>query len=423
MGWVQRTFGRSPAARLERAQHFMGRGRYNDARLELEGLDGEEAEAMLAEARGVLAQWNLEESEARFRSGDAVGAQEHIALAQTFGATDEQVRATRRIGRELRAEARREAQAVKAEAQAAAQEQMGGDDPLWRLPPDHPRLRYAVLVEGYPEGLRGRLVGLGGDFAAAVMLLEEGKADDAWTAMAAFTSQDPVARYERARAALAAGRLPAAASDLLTFGQEIGHQRIGNNHTASMLAGVMGRLGRAAEALVIIDAEIVAAPQELELQAVRVGLLEATGTLDEAEAAASALLQKAPRQMGLYRQLARIRERRGERGAAAQVLEWGLDTCCSSPGKCGNQPLDVQAVRALARLYLEDRVSPERTAELLKQLGQHVEQPSWDDGYLVALAARNQLDPRAEQMAQRLVESLPEADPRRAVVAQAFSLA
>jgi tetratricopeptide (TPR) repeat protein len=420
MGWFQRVFGRTDAARLERAQHFMARARYNDVRLELDGVALPEAVALREEALRVLAQWNLEEAEARFRSGDTVGAKDHIALAKTFGATPEQLRNTRRIGRQLRAEQQKADETEAAKVAEAAIEDMGGDDPLWRLSPDHPRLRYAILVEGYPEALRGRLVNLGGDFAAAVMMLEEGQAAAAWTAMEPFVKQDPVACYERARAALMAGQLPVAAQDLKTFGEMLGHQRIGKNHTASMLANVLGRIGHAGEALAIIEHEIARAPKELELLAVRIGLLEATGKLDDAESAASALIQKAPRQMGLYRQLARIRERRGERAAAAQVLEWGLDTCCGSPGKCGNQPLDVQAVRALARLYLEDRIAPERTSELLQQLGKHVQQPSWDDGYLAALSARNNLDPRASDMARRLIEGLPSADPRRNVVVQAF---
>lgn len=420
MGWLSRTFGRSDAARIERARHFMARGRYNDARLELTGVSGAEAEGLLAEAQSVLAAWNLEEAEARFRAGDTAGAQEHIALAKEFGAADADVRAARRVGREARAEERRQKAAEQAAEQARMQEDMGGNDPLWRLPPDHPRLRYAILVESYPEALRGRLINLGGGFAEAVMKLEGGDPAGAWEAISPFVDQDPVARYERARAAIAGGQLPAAASDLRTFGDEIGHQRIGSHHTASMLANILGQLRRADEALPIIEHEIACAPDELELQAVRVGLLEATGALEQAEAAASALLQKAPRQMGLYRQLARIRARRGERVAAAQVLEWGLDTCCGSPGSCGNQPLDVQAVRALARLYLEDRVEPERTAELLEQLGRHVKEPSWEDGYLAALAARNNNDPRAGQLAERLTAGLAPGDPRHTIVAQAF---
>lgn len=420
MGWLSRVFGRSDAARIERARHFMARQRYNDARLELSGVAGAEAEGLRTEALAVLAKWNLDEAKARFRSGDTAGAQEHITLAKEFGAEDADVRAARRVGREVRAEQRRQKAAEQAAEQARMQEDMGGDDPLWRLPPDHPRLRYAVLVESYPDALRGRLINLGGGFATAVMKLEEGDPAAAWKAISAFVDQDPVARYERARAAIAGGQLPAAASDLQSFGNEVGHQRIGNNHTASMLANILGQLRRADEALPMIEHEIARAPEELELQAVRVGLLEATDALEEAEAAASALLQKAPRQMGLYRQLARIRTRRGERVAAAQVLEWGLDTCCGSPGKCGNQPLDVNAVRALAQLYLEDRVQPERTAELLEQLGRHVKEPGWEDAYLAALAARNNNDPRATQLAARLTDGLDPRDPRRALVTQAF---
>ncbi len=58
--------------------------------------------------------------------------------------------------------------------------------------------------------------------------------------------------------------------------------------------------------------------------------------------------------------LARIRVGLGKRMAAMQALEGGLNTCCSSPGKCGNQPFDVAAGRMLARLYLEDRMEPKR---------------------------------------------------------------
>lgn len=422
MGWLQRMFGRTEEARLERGRHFMARERYNDVRLELDGVSLPEAVALREAAMTKLVEMNLAEAEARFRSGDEDGAKEHINLARTFGATREQLRSARRMGREIRAEQRAAASRAQAEKVAARQEEMGGDDPLWRLPPDHPRLRYAVLVESYPESLRGRLVQLGDTFAAAVMMLEEGNAAGAWANMEPFVRQDPVACFERARAALAAGQVAVAATDLQTFGREIGHQRIGNQHTASMLARVLAHSGQADVALEMIQDEIQRTPAELELQAVRVGLLEALDVLEEAESAAVTLLQKVPRQMGLYRQLARIRERRGERVGAAEVLEWGLDTCCGSPGSCGNQPLDVQAVRSLARLYLEDRVADERVEDLLAKLGKHVQEPSWEDGYLAALVARNNNDPRAQGMAHKLMEGLTEADPRRQWLSKAFAM-
>ncbi|MEL6345594.1 MAG: hypothetical protein AAFV53_20970 [Myxococcota bacterium] len=420
MGWFLRTFGFSEQARLERARHFLARGRYNDARLELEGLETPEATALREDALKTLVVWNLEEARARFQSGDPDGAREHMALATQFGASPDQLRETRRFARELREARRREAEDAAREREA--NRFVPGDDPIWQLPPDHPQLRYALLVESYPDALRARLVNLGKDFAAAVMQLEEGDPVAAWKALGPFVQQDPVAAYERARAALAAGQLPAAASDLMRFGESVGHQTIGNTHTAATLANVMGQLGRAGEALPIIDGLLQTAPS-LQLQAVRAQLLEADGQLEHAESATESLLKTAPRQMGLYRLLARIRERRGHRPEAAAVLEWGLDTCCGSPGKCGNQPLDLQAVRTLARLYLEDQVQPERAHELLSQLSRHVQQPSWEDQYLAALVARNTRDPQAADMVARLTAALPAQDPRRRLLQKTFQAA
>ena len=416
MGWFARMFSSSESARIERAQRFLERQRYNDARLELEGLESTQAAAMRDQALSVLVQWNLEEARARYSAGDPEGAKEHMELAKDFGASPQDLQSVRRMAREIRAKQRAVAEKKAAEA---SQIEPLGDDPIWRLPPDHPRLRYAVLVESYPEELRTRLVALGEAFAAAVMLMEEGQPQAAFEGISAFIGQDPVARFERARAALASGQLPAAASDLQTFGSEIGHQRIGTTHTAGMLAGVLAQLGRAPAALAMLDAELQRGP-DLELSANRASLLEVLGRLEDAESATATLLKKAPRQMGLYRQLARIREKRGERVAAAETLEWGLNTCCSAPGKCGSQPLDVAAVRTLTRLYLEDRVQPKRVAELMEKLARHVEQPGWEDHYIAALHARNDGNPQAPAMAERLLDGLQSADPRRLVVDRAF---
>ena len=416
MGWFARMFSSSDAARIERAERFLERQRYNDARLELEGVAGPQAEALREQALTVLVQWNLEEARARFSSGDVEGAKEHMELARQFGASASDLQGVRRLARELRQKQREEA-ARKAE-QASVITPMG-DDPIWRLPPDHPRLRYAILVESYPEALRQRLVDLGEEFAASVMRLEEGQPKAAFEGISPFVGKDPVARYERARAALAGGQLPVAASDLQTFGDQVGHQRIGTTHTAAMLAGLLAQLGRAQDALTMLDAELKKGA-DLELSANRASLLEVLGQLEDAETETAALLKKAPRQMGLYRQLARIREKRGERVAAAETLEWGLNTCCSSPGKCGNQPLDIAAVRTLARLYLEDRARPERSAELMEKLARHVQQPGWEDQYIAALHARNEGSPQEEAMVSRLLDGLPAADPRRGLVSRAF---
>ncbi len=423
MGWFGRLFGGGPAARVERARRLVAKGRYNDARIELEGVEGSEAEAVRAEALAALVELNLEEARARLNAGDRGGAAEHIELARAFGATEEQLRSVRRYGREVREAASRAKAAAEAERDAPAVE---GDDPLWSLPPDDPRVRFALLVETWPEALRARLLALGEAYAAAVMRLEDGDPAGARQALTAFVEAEPAVRFDRARAALALGQFPAAASDLRAFGDQVGHQRIGNTHTAVLLGQVLARLGRGAEALDILDAELARPemagddPDRLALQATRVGLLEAVGRLEEAEREAARLLPKAPRDLGLYRMLGRLRVALGDRLGAMQALETGLTTCCSSPGKCGNQPFDVEAGRLLARLYLEDRLDPRRAEELLDELSRAVPTPEWEDLYLAALVARNRGDPETPRLVERLAAELSEGDPRRERLAEAF---
>ena len=191
MGWFARMFSSSESARIDRAQRFLERKRYNDARLELEGLEGTLAAELREQALNVLVEWNLEESRARYSAGDPEGAKEHMMLAQEFGATPQDLQSVRRMAREIRA---KERVAAEKKAAKASQIEPMGDDPIWRLPPDHPRLRYAVLVESYPEDLRTRLVALGEAFAAAVMMMEEGQPQAAFEAISPYDRQEPVAR-------------------------------------------------------------------------------------------------------------------------------------------------------------------------------------------------------------------------------------
>lgn len=415
MGWFAKLLGRSPEQRLAKARQYLADGEFNEARAELDDLDHPDAAFLAEKARQGLVVINLEEATARFRAGDFDGGNEHLQLAGSFGATGSQLREIRAVARERRAE-----QEAEAAAQAAEPTLPEGTDPLWALPPDDPRLRYALLLEGWPDDLRERLARLGPDFARLVMMIEEGDAAAVVQSMGPFVAKDPVARYERARAALQVNLLPQAASDLLTFGDQIGHQRIGNGHTAITLAQVLSGLGRGDEALALIDRQIASGDKELGLKGVRVSLLEATGKLTEAETAALTLLKEAPKDQGLYRLLARVRVALGNRGGATQALEGSLAHTCSSPGKCGNQPFDVQGARMLASLYLEDRAQPERVAALLRELGQHVQEPAWEDRYLSALRARNDGLPGVDRLAGLLRQELRPGDPRLRLVERAF---
>jgi len=404
-----------PDAKLDKARRLISEGEYNNARWILEDLSHPSAPAMLEMAKAGLIEANLEEARARYSSGDRVGAEEHLNMAREFGATPEQLRTSRRSGR---------TQAPKAAPPPKPEPKISeGSDPLWSLPPDDPRLQYAVTVETYPEALRGRLISLGAEFAAAVRQIDAGQPEAAHTAITPFVSQDPVARYERSRAALAAGKAPAAASDLMTFGEKVGHQRIGTTHTAVLLAQVLVGLNRAEEALEPIEISRAEASTPADIHALdgtKAQLLTMLDRLEEADTLATHLVRTAPRDMGIVRLLAKIREARGQRVQAMGILEDGLNRCCSSPGKCGNQPLDIAAVRHLVRMYLEDRIEPRRTQELLGDLRKHVQKPGWEDAFISALLARNEGQPHLPEMVGRLRASLKDNDPRAIWVNDAF---
>jgi predicted Zn-dependent protease len=279
-----------------------------------------------------------------------------------------------------------------------------------------------MLLEAWPEDLRARLLALGSDFAEAVLRLEEGDARGAWEALGPFAAAEPAVRLPRGRAALALGMHARAASELCAFAEAFGHRRIGGAHTAVLLARALTADRRPEEALDVLRTQRVA-DTDLELAAHEVAVLEALGRLPEADRAGVELLRRAPGDLGVYRLLARIRMKGGERVAAMQVLESGLTRLCRGPGKCGSQPFDVDAARMLAQLYLEDRLEPGRADELLHQIALQVREPAWIDGYLAALRARNRDEPGTAARVRVLARDLPEDDPRLGLLRQHLSTA
>ena len=85
MGWWQRTFSNSPAARLERAEIFWTNAEYNKVRLEVEDLTDARAQDLYNLSLERLVALNLDEAHARFSLGDSTGAEEHLMLAKEFG--------------------------------------------------------------------------------------------------------------------------------------------------------------------------------------------------------------------------------------------------------------------------------------------------------------------------------------------------
>jgi len=417
MGWLSRMFGNDPQTQVDKARKLLARGEYNDARWAVEDISHPDAGALKAQAMAGLVLLNLDEAKARYTAGDSVGAKEHLEIALQFGASTDQLKEVRRFGRSLR-----EAETARKVAKANVPITPEGDDPLWGLPPDDPRLRYAMRLEGWPEDLRLRLSKLGPSFAQAVMSIEDGDPSRAFDALTPYAAKDAVARYERSRAAIALGRLPAAAGDLAAFHEAVGHQRITGAHSAVTHAQVLARIGRAPEALDLLTS-VIQTDNGLDLRGSRASLMEALGDLEGAQKEAETLLRKAPKDQGLYRMLARTREGQGDRAGAAGALEASLASTCSNPGKCGQQPYDVQAGRMLVRLYLEDRIEPARVEELLKKLTENAQEPAWEDRYIEALVARNDGNMRVGEMADALRQALPPGDSRHAWVDRSFSSA
>jgi tetratricopeptide (TPR) repeat protein len=413
----------SPEDRIKKALGLIEVGEYARARLEVENLEGTKVEAIRQQAGSGLLHLNLELAVAEARAGQHERSTDHLKLAASFtGAGDPAMRAARRQIRELKAEAEPPKPpkdlALARDPEVLHAGPVSPDD-VWSLPPDDPRLQYAMALEGYPLELRARLLALGTDFALAVGKTAAGDPKDAVAALGKFIELEPAARWERARAAHAAGELGLASSDLQAFGDQFGHQVLGGVHTAALLSRILGEQRRLPEGLDVLEAALVHEPNHLQLLGARTGLLEGLGRHAEADEAARELVKLAPRDMGLYKLMARCRVRAGKRIEAMQVLESGLKGNCTS-GRCGSQKFDVEAGRMLARLYLEDRLDPKRVGELLTRVKGGARERSWMDVYLETLQARNAGDPGALDRARELLGGLGDGDPRHGLVQGAF---
>ena len=176
MGWWQRTFSNSPDARLERAEIFWKNQEYNKVRLEVQDLTDSRAQDLYNLSLEKLIALNLDEAHARFSLGDSTGAEEHLMLAKEFGASNRQIQEIRKSGRTIQRMDLEKKQAKAAEKEN--KQQMHGDDPIWSLPPDDPRLQYALHLETYPVDVRERLIPLGQEFAEAVLSIQQGNGVD-----------------------------------------------------------------------------------------------------------------------------------------------------------------------------------------------------------------------------------------------------
>jgi tetratricopeptide (TPR) repeat protein len=437
-------FKKNPETQISKAQKLLASGQFARARQLVEGMEQESAQATLKAALHGLREMNLQEAMALANAGEFDRAEEHLELAEQFGSTvDEALKEARRVVRNKRSSAPVKAKKVpmaggdpfgggggampapppegfEDDSPAAAPIGNRESNSIWDLPPDDPRLAVAMAIESYPEEIRERLLNLGADFIGAVTLIDSGDPKGAIAALSEWIEKEPAVRHERARAALNDGNLALAASDLASFGQEVGHQLIGQQHTAALLAQLFTQQGRLADGLAVLEKALRTEPKQAQLRGTLAHLLEMAGKIDRADEVARKLVRDNPGDLGLYRLMARCRIRADKRMAAMQVLESGLKSNCTS-GNCGAQPFDVESGRMLAQLYLEDRLDPKRAESLLTQIKNGRKEHHWRDDYLEALVVRNHKAEGLGKLVEDLLVDVPEEDPRRTVVARAFS--
>ena len=403
----------SPADRVNRARRLLDEGQPARARDEVEGVEGAEADAVRADARRGLMRLNLTLARQYAEGGGFNQAEDHLALAEEHADPgDPELREGRRVVREARAS---EANTTR----PAPVRHKEGDDPIFSLPPDDPRLRYALMLEGWPDALRLKVAELGPEFAQAAMLTDDGDPVQAVQRLSPFTEREPAALFERAKALRALNHHSLAAQDLTEFARWFGHQTIGAANTAVMLVESLASGNQLDDALAVCESQLKDRPDDLTLGMLRASIFEVQGKLAEADEAARRLARKHAKQPALYRLMARCRLRAGKRLEAMQALEMGLQTCCES-GKSGSLPFDVEAGRMLAQLYLEDRIEPERAMELVGQVKANLEKPGWFESYLDALIARNLDEHHLPRLLRALSIDLPPDDPRRPLLMRSF---
>lgn len=421
--------------RVNGARARIAKGDFADARLDLLEIDRDDARALLAEAETGLALKNLDAAVSWARAGDDRKVEQHLQMAESFhhGGLEERFREARREMRELRAA--RDAEDERARVERETRQMKA--DPLgvtggasWLQRPvseglydperEEIEARFALIVEGYPEALRARVPGMGVDFAKAILDLEDGRADRALPALLALSDDEPLVRWERARCCHALGDPGSAARELRAFAERAGgHHDMGRSHSAELLGRVLTEAGDLKSALLVLrharqTSPAVGGPLYAQL-------LLAAGELPEAETVLVGLIRQHPKTQPLYGMLARVRLAGDHRLEAMRALEASQEAVCCTPGKCGSQPPDLDVVRLLATLYLEDGLSQPRALELAETAFALVQKPSWDDVYLKALVARATDAPELPDLLARLRGVTPPAHPGHARLARHFA--
>ena len=237
-----------------------------DARDELAGLEHAQAKQLLDTAERGLTEANLEAARSWADAGDDERVDRHLELAARFhnGGMEEEFKQVRRYVRELRQSRKTEAE----EYQRKQEEKLLDyeapaflkDAPVANLPEGlsedelmHAQMRLSLVLENYPKTLQATVPDLGSQYAEALLLIEDGKAEEALQTLLQMDSSQALVRYERARAAFILGDAAAARDELNAFANlASGHHVMGNRHTAEFLAQMTAQAGDIKSAITIL---------------------------------------------------------------------------------------------------------------------------------------------------------------------------
>ena len=254
---------------------------------------------------------------------------------------------------------------------------------------DELEARLALLIENYPKELRPTVRELGATFARSVLEIDDGHPEAALKELRSLPADQPLVRWERARAQHALGEARAARSELLELRELTGSYLVfGARDSGSFLAQCTAESGDLKEALEVIRAARKQLPKHGSV--IFAQLLVANQAFDEGERVLVKLCKAHPRQAIFFLLLAQVRVRTGHKVKAMQALEAYLSNTHCSPGTCGYQPPSLSVIRTLAILYLEEGGDLMRGLELAEQARSLVEKPNWEDLYLTALAAKHE---------------------------------
>ena len=251
----------------------------------------------------------------------------------------------------------------------------------------------------------------------ASLLLDDGHYQNAYEQLTTFVEQEPAARYERAKSCPTTSAVELAISDLIIFGEKIGHCVIEGNHTAALLSQLLKVTNRTQEALQTLSDSKTNHPSAL---LVRAEIEESRGQLKKAQNIITTLIQQFPSDLNLIRRLAHLKVKNNERPEATQILESALQRCCA-PGKCGSQPFDVFSARLLVRIYLEDRVDEVRSKELLKDIQKNSREITGRPVFICTVCTQHK-SAIYRGISEKLLVQLSENDPRRHWISSSFSL-